>query len=161
MISFKLPDLLKNGVQQRKNSYQDGVIGTTCPIPPGKNFTYIIQVKDQIGSFYYFPSLAFHKAAGAFGAIRVWSRPRIPVPFPSPDGDFWLLAGDWYKTNHYVLRRLLEAGRNIPFPDGVLINGRGWGGNTFTVQPVFSPVRKRGCLGTVWRLTAAIMPKSV
>ncbi|XP_018508079.1 L-ascorbate oxidase homolog [Brassica rapa] len=124
-----------NGVQQRKNSYQDGVIGTTCPIPPGKNFTYIIQVKDQIGSFYYFPSLAFHKAAGAFGAIRVWSRPRIPVPFPSPDGDFWLLAGDWYKTNHYVLRRLLEAGRNVPFPDGVLINGRGWGGNTFTVQP--------------------------
>lgn len=98
----------RNGIQQRKNSYQDGVIGTTCPIPPGKNFTYIIQVKDQIGSFYYFPSLAFHKAAGAFGAIRVWSRPRIPVPFPSPDGDFWLLAGDWYKTNHYVSTLLIS-----------------------------------------------------
>lgn len=94
-------------MQQRKNSWQDGVIGTTCPIPPGKNFTYIIQVKDQIGSFYYFPSLAFHKAAGAFGAIRVWSRPRIPVPFSPPDGDFWLLAGDWYKTNHYVSTLLI------------------------------------------------------
>lgn len=94
-------------MQQRKNSWQDGVVGTTCPIPPGKNFTYVIQVKDQIGSFYYFPSLAFHKAAGAFGAIRVWSRPRIPVPFSPPDGDFWLLAGDWYKTNHYVSTLLI------------------------------------------------------
>ncbi|KAG5091304.1 hypothetical protein JHK82_050082 [Glycine max] len=25
-----------------------------------------------------------HKAAGAFGGIRIWSRPQIPVPFPSP-----------------------------------------------------------------------------
>ncbi|KAJ6399686.1 hypothetical protein OIU77_020273 [Salix suchowensis] len=55
-----------NGIQQRRNSYEDGVFGTTCPIPPGKNFTYILQVKDQIGSFYYFPSLGFHKAAGGF-----------------------------------------------------------------------------------------------
>ncbi|KAL0422958.1 UNVERIFIED_CONTAM: L-ascorbate oxidase [Sesamum latifolium] len=45
-----------NGVQQRKNSFEDGVYGTTCPIPPGKNFTYVMQMKDQIGSFYYFPS---------------------------------------------------------------------------------------------------------
>ena len=40
-----------SGVQQRRNSYQDGVYGTTCPIPPGKNFTYTLQMKDQIGSF--------------------------------------------------------------------------------------------------------------
>ncbi|KAF5729070.1 multi-copper oxidase type 1 family protein [Tripterygium wilfordii] len=124
-----------NGIQQRRNSWQDGVYGTTCPIPPGKNFTYILQVKDQIGSFYYFPSLGFHKAAGAFGAIRLWSRPRIPVPFPNPAGDFTLLVGDWYKTNHYILRRLLDGGHNLPFPDGLLINGRGWNGKTFTVEP--------------------------
>ncbi|GLT52650.1 hypothetical protein SLA2020_259780 [Shorea laevis] len=124
-----------NGIQQRKNSWQDGVYGTTCPIPPGKNFTYVLQVKDQIGSYFYFPSLAFHKAAGAFGSIRIWSRPLIPVPFPPPAGDFTLLTGDWYKTNHYVLRRMLESGHNLPFPDGLLINGRGWNGNTFTVDP--------------------------
>ncbi|GLT83301.1 hypothetical protein SLE2022_015960 [Rubroshorea leprosula] len=124
-----------NGIQQRRNSWQDGVFGTTCPIPPGKNFTYVLQVKDQIGSYFYFPSLAFHKAAGAFGSITIWSRPLIPVPFPPPAGDFTLLAGDWYKTNHYVLRRMLESGHNLPFPDGLLINGRGWNGNTFTVDP--------------------------
>lgn len=92
----------RNGIQQRRNSFEDGVYGTTCPIPPRKNFTYILQVKDQIGSFYYFPSLAFHKAAGGFGGIRILSRPRIPVPFPDPSGDYTVLIGDWYKSNHTV-----------------------------------------------------------
>lgn len=93
---------VRNGIQNRRNSFEDGVYGTTCPIPPGRNFTYILQVKDQIGSFYYFPSLGFHKAAGGFGGIRILSRPRIPVPFPDPAGDYTVLIGDWYKLNHTV-----------------------------------------------------------
>lgn len=97
----------RTGIQQRRNSYEDGVLGTTCPIPPGHNFTYIFQVKDQIGSFYYFPSLDFHKAAGGFGGIRILSRPLIPVPFPQPDGDYTVLIGDWYKANHTVNLGLL------------------------------------------------------
>ncbi|KAL2254922.1 UNVERIFIED_CONTAM: L-ascorbate oxidase [Sesamum indicum] len=124
-----------NGVQQRKNSFEDGVYGTTCPIPPGKNFTYVMQMKDQIGSFYYFPSLAFHKAAGGFGGIRILSRPRIPVPFPEPHGDFTLLIGDWYKTNHNVLKSILDQGKMLAFPDGILINGRGNNSAWFTVEP--------------------------
>ncbi|KAG8368032.1 hypothetical protein BUALT_Bualt15G0003000 [Buddleja alternifolia] len=124
-----------NGVQQRKNSFEDGVYGTTCPIPPGKNFTYIMQMKDQIGSFYYFPSLAFQKAAGGFGGIRILSRPRIPVPFPAPDGDFTVLIGDWYKANHKILETILEQGKMLKFPDGILINGLGSNGAWFTVKP--------------------------
>ncbi|GLT96856.1 hypothetical protein SLE2022_144510 [Rubroshorea leprosula] len=123
-----------NGVQQRKNSYEDGVYGTTCPIPPGKNFTYILQMKDQIGSYFYFPSLAFHKAAGGFGGIRVLSRPLIPVPFADPAGDFTVLIGDWYKIDHKVLKAVLDRGHKLPFPDGILINGRGSNGTYFTVE---------------------------
>ncbi|XWS67676.1 hypothetical protein CRYUN_Cryun04dG0026500 [Craigia yunnanensis] len=123
-----------NGVQQRRNSYEDGVYGTTCPIPPGKNFTYILQVKDQIGSFFYFPSLAFHKAAGGFGGIRILSRPRIPVPFPDPAGDFTVLIGDWFKTEHRQLKAKLDGGHKLPFPDGILINGHGPNGAYFTVE---------------------------
>lgn len=123
-----------SGVQQRRNSYEDGVLGTTCPIPPGKNFTYILQVKDQIGSFYYFPSLAFHKAAGGFGGLRILSRPRIPVPFPDPAGDYTVLIGDWYKSNHTALKDHLDTGKKLPFPDGILINGRGPNGASFNVE---------------------------
>ncbi|CAI8600172.1 unnamed protein product [Vicia faba] len=123
-----------NGIQQRRNSFEDGVFGTTCPIPPGKNFTYILQVKDQIGSFYYFPSLAFHKAAGGFGGIRILSRPRIPVPFPDPSGDYTVLIGDWYKSNHTTLKAHLDNGKKLPIPDGILINGRGPNGLSFNVE---------------------------
>jgi hypothetical protein len=99
-------EINRNGVQQRRNSYQDGVYGTTCPIPPGKNFTYKLQVKDQIGSFFYFPSLAFHKAAGGFGSIKILSRPMIPVPFPDPADDYTFLIGDWYNIDHTVIIQL-------------------------------------------------------
>ncbi|ERN17406.1 hypothetical protein AMTRI_Chr02g215730 [Amborella trichopoda] len=123
-----------NGIQQRRNSWQDGVYGTNCPIPPGGNFTYNLQAKDQIGSYFYFPSLAFHKAAGGFGGIRVLSRPLIPVPFPPPAGDFTVLAGDWFKANHSDLKATLDGGHSLPFPDGILINGRGPNALVFTVD---------------------------
>ncbi|KAI3498835.1 hypothetical protein L1887_34621 [Cichorium endivia] len=123
-----------NGIHQRRNSWQDGVYGTNCPIPPGKNFTYNLQVKDQIGSFFYFPSLDFHRAAGGFGGITISTRPLIPVPFPPPAGDFTILAGDWFNQNHTDLKAILDGGRDLPFPDGLLINGRGSNELTFTVD---------------------------
>ncbi|RHN65054.1 putative laccase [Medicago truncatula] len=77
-----------------------------------------------------------NKAAVAFGSFRIWSRAhiQIPVPFPPSAGDFTILAGDWFKLGHRRLRRVLENGHNLPFPDCLLINGRGWNGNTFTVN---------------------------
>ncbi|KAD4179086.1 hypothetical protein E3N88_27677 [Mikania micrantha] len=133
--SLDEPFLLSwNGIMQRRNSWQDGVFGTNCPIPPGQNFTYNLQVKDQIGSFFYFPSLAFHKAAGGYGGIKIASRSVIPVPFPSPAGDYTILAGDWFKQNHTDLKAILDNGHDLPFPDGILINGRGSNGYTFNVD---------------------------
>lgn len=113
-----------NGIKQRKNSWQDGVLGTNCPIPPNSNFTYKFQTKDQIGTYNYFPSTAFHKAAGGFGAINIYARPRIPIPYPLPVADFTLLIGDWFKTNHKTLQQSLDSGGVLPSPDGMLINGQ-------------------------------------
>ncbi|KAK1357735.1 Plastocyanin-like domain-containing protein [Heracleum sosnowskyi] len=123
-----------NGVEQRRNSWQDGVYGTNCPIPAGQNFTYVLQVKDQIGSFFYFPSLAFHKAAGGYGGIKIASRSVIPVPFSPPADDFTVLVGDWFKQNHTDLKSILDDGNNLPFPDGLLINGRTSNSYTFPMR---------------------------
>lgn len=92
----------RNGIKQRKNSWQDGVLGTNCAIQPNSKYTYKFQTKDQIGSYTYFPSTLLHKDAGGYGGLNVYERPRIPIPFPNPDGDFTLVVGDWYKTNHKV-----------------------------------------------------------
>jgi hypothetical protein len=94
--------ICRDGIQLRKNSWQDGVAGTNCPIQPGQSWTYKFRVKDQIGSYYYFPSLLFQKAAGGFGSIRVNPRRVILSPFAPPAADFVLLIGDWYKTDHKV-----------------------------------------------------------
>ncbi|KAH7668354.1 L-ascorbate oxidase protein [Dioscorea alata] len=114
-----------DGIQHRKNSWQDGVLGTNCPIPPGWNWTYQFQVKDQIGSFFYFPSLKFQRAAGGFGGITVNNRAVISVPFGKPDGDITLFIGDWYTRNHTDLRKTLDDGKGLGMPDGVLMNGKG------------------------------------
>ncbi|GMH25817.1 hypothetical protein Nepgr_027660 [Nepenthes gracilis] len=114
-----------SGIQQRKNSWQDGVSGTNCPIPADWNWTYQFQVKDQIGSFFYFPSLNFHRASGGYGGITINNREVIPLPFDIPDGDITLLISDWYTKSHKGLRKDLEDGNDLGVPDGVLFNGLG------------------------------------
>lgn len=115
----------RQGIQLRKNSWMDGVIGTNCPIPPGSNFTYKFQVKDQIGSYIYYPSTAFHKAAGGFGGLRVNTREFVPVPYDRyPEDDYTVLICDWYTKSHVDLRNMLDSGRSIGRPNGILINGK-------------------------------------
>ncbi|KAI4370678.1 hypothetical protein MLD38_019001 [Melastoma candidum] len=110
-----------NGIQQRLNSWQDGVSGTNCPILPSQNWTYVFQTKDQIGTFFYFPSINFQKAAGGFGPIRVNNRPVISVPFAQPEAEFDLLIGDWYYQSYKSLR--LNSSK-FSVPDAMLMNGK-------------------------------------
>ena len=63
----------------------------------------MFQTKDQIGTFFYFPSINFQKAAGGFGSIRVNNRIVINVPFPKPEAEFDLLIGDWLNTSYKVI----------------------------------------------------------
>ncbi|XP_030550473.2 monocopper oxidase-like protein SKU5 [Rhodamnia argentea] len=115
-----------NGLQQRLNSWEDGVSGTNCPIRPGTNWTYVFQAKDQIGTFFYFPSLNFHKAAGGFGPIRVNNRKVIAIPFPTPEAEYDLLIGDWYNQSYKTIRSSLSDKKNAygGNPDALLMNGK-------------------------------------
>lgn len=97
----------RNGVQQRKTSWQDGVLGTNCPIPPNSQWTYHMQVKDQIGTFSYFPSTGMHRAVGGFGGFNIQARPVIFVPYLKPAAEFTLLISDWWKSDHKVCNLLL------------------------------------------------------
>ncbi|KAF3438896.1 hypothetical protein FNV43_RR17171 [Rhamnella rubrinervis] len=121
-----------NGVKQRKTPWQDGVLGTNCPIPPNTNWTYKFQTKDQIGTFNYFPSTILHRLAGGFGAFNVAQRSVISIPYPIPVGEFTLLIGDWFKTDHKVLQKRLDYGSTLPLPDALLINGLPDGRPVFT-----------------------------
>ncbi|KAE8710347.1 L-ascorbate oxidase-like protein [Hibiscus syriacus] len=84
-----------SGIQQRKISWQDGVLETNYLIVPGTNFTYHFQVKDQIDSYIYYPSTAMHRALVVLVVL-----------------------------SHKELRGFLDRGRPLGRPDGVLINGK-------------------------------------
>ncbi|XP_024978499.1 L-ascorbate oxidase homolog [Cynara cardunculus var. scolymus] len=112
-----------NGIKQRKTSWQDGVLGTNCPIPPKSNWTYHMQVKDQIGTFSYFPSTVMHRAVGGFGAFNILARPVIFVPYLKPAAEFTLLVSDWWTYDHKALQQVLDSGKSFPKPNGLLING--------------------------------------
>ncbi|KAI8564930.1 hypothetical protein RHMOL_Rhmol03G0221500 [Rhododendron molle] len=113
------------GLRMRRAFWQDGVLGTNCPIPPNHSWTYQFQVKDQIGSFFYFPSLNLQRSAGGFGSFIINNLPRVPLPFDTPYGDIVVFIGDWYKQSHKALRGALDNGTDLGIPDGVLINGKG------------------------------------
>lgn len=66
-----------------------------------------------------------HKAVGGFGGLRVNSRLLIPVPYADPADDYTVLIGDWYTKSLSALKNLLESGKSIGRPGGILINGRG------------------------------------
>ncbi|CAN1814737.1 L-ascorbate oxidase homolog [Linum perenne] len=121
-----------NGIKQRRTSWQDGVLGTQCPILPNSNWTYKFQVKDQIGTFNYFPSIGLQRAAGGFGAFNVDQRSVIFKPYPVPVEEFTVLVSDWYKTDYKVLEQKLDQGIPLPLPDGLLINGLPNGKAVFT-----------------------------
>ncbi|CAN1225271.1 L-ascorbate oxidase homolog [Linum grandiflorum] len=112
-----------NGIKQRRTSWQDGVLGTQCPIPPNSNWTYKFQVKDQIGTFNYFPSIGMQRAAGGFGAFNINQRSVISKPYPEPFEEFTVLVSDWYNTDFKILEERLDQGTPLPLADGLLING--------------------------------------
>ncbi|KAK4414261.1 L-ascorbate oxidase [Sesamum alatum] len=126
------------GVQQRKNSWQDGTPGAMCPILPGKNYTYRFQVKDQIGTYFYFPTTALHRASGGIGMIKIHNRNLIPIPFDKPADEYAVLLGDWYNKGHKSLKNILDSGRSIGRPDGIQINGQSNKVGDANAKPLFT-----------------------
>ena len=61
-----------------------------------------MQMKDQIGTYSYFPSTKMHKAAGGFGALIIRARAVIFVPYLKPVEEFNVLISDWWKSDHTV-----------------------------------------------------------
>ncbi|KAK9910030.1 hypothetical protein M0R45_034007 [Rubus argutus] len=117
-----------NGIQQRLNSWQDGVSGTNCPILPGTNWTYVFQLKDQIGTFSYFPSINFLKAGGAlvrFRSIIVQSS-KYRFRNQKPNSIFSLVIG--IKRVTRILGPLSAATKRPAYNstlDKILMNGKG------------------------------------
>ncbi|XLS71747.1 hypothetical protein HN51_028612 [Arachis hypogaea] len=81
------------------------------------------------------------EASSASLLLKCKKRPEDSAPSGSGAGQgFWFLFLLLLRTTSYLLEIgtreaiILWRGHNLPFPDGLIINGRGWNGITFTVH---------------------------
>jgi len=82
---------IRHGLKQRLNCWADGVPSVTqCPIRPGHNLTYRLNVTGQEGTLWWHAHVSCLRAS-LHGAFVV--RPRRAYPFPKPDKEIPIVIG--------------------------------------------------------------------
>ncbi|KAE8684373.1 Ribonuclease H protein [Hibiscus syriacus] len=94
---------------------RDSINGVNELIQPGRNFTYEIELDDEIGTLWWRARSAWAKAT-VHGAFVVLPAAGEEYPFPAPTSDHTIILGEWFR------QELTEAA--VPGqPDAYAING--------------------------------------
>ncbi|KAJ2839596.1 hypothetical protein J3B01_000573 [Coemansia erecta] len=129
-----------HGLFQRNSSYYDGAgMVTECGIPPGSQFTYIIETRNQSGTHWVHSHYGPEAIDGLRAALVI--RDLDPKLLDEYDEDVLLTLEDWgQEPSNAMLERMktTSLGRHPNYPT-VLINGI----NANLSQPIrFSPGRR-------------------
>ncbi|KAJ2828626.1 ferroxidase fet3 [Coemansia erecta] len=112
-----------HGLFQRNSSYYDGpAMVTECGIPPGESFTYVIETRDQVGSFW----VHGHYYMEAIDGLRTALIIRAKTPSDYYDEDILITLEEWEQMPYaeFVDRmQSVPSGKLIPNFPTVLING--------------------------------------
>ncbi|KAL6135067.1 hypothetical protein ACLB2K_067295 [Fragaria x ananassa] len=116
-----------HGVKQPRNPWFDGPeYVTQCPILPGTNFTYQVQLSTEEGTLWWHAHSDWTRAS-VHGAIVVLPALGTTFPFPEPDEEEIIVFGSWYLGNlKEEVDECLDpaTNSNLPIADGYTINGR-------------------------------------
>ena len=129
--------------QYGANSWYDGVIyNGQCPIQPGTNFTYVLDITQPPGTYFWHDHSFAAKADGLQGALIVTPAPGMTEPFPSYDSDQVLfLTDNWHTDANVMAMRLNRAFDSakvtndtgswtwVGNPQSILINEKGFYGD--------------------------------
>ncbi|KAJ2503301.1 ferroxidase fet3 [Coemansia sp. RSA 1972] len=130
-----------HGLFQRNSSYYDGPeLITECGIPPGAQFTYIIETRDQSGTYWVHSHYGMEGIDGFRAALVI--RDQDPKLLDEYDEDMLLTLEDWQQepSNDLLEKLQVTPFENLPtnYPT-VLINGI----NANLSQPIrFTPGRR-------------------
>ncbi|KAJ2122895.1 ferroxidase fet3 [Coemansia sp. RSA 720] len=130
-----------HGLFQRNSSYYDGAgMVTECGIPPGAQFTYIIETRDQTGTYWIHSHYGMEGIDGLRAALVI--RDQDPQLLDEYDEDVLLTLEDWAQAplNSMVdMLKITPLVNLIPNHPSVLINGI----NANLSQPIrFTPGRR-------------------
>ncbi|KAJ2666240.1 ferroxidase fet3 [Coemansia sp. RSA 1199] len=137
----KPASLHTHGLFQRNSTYYDGAgMVTECGIPPGAQFTYIIETRDQSGTYWVHAHYGTEAIDGLRAALII--RDQDPQLLDEYDEDVLLTLEDWgQEPNDDLMERLktLSLEGMPPNHPSVLINGI----NANILQPIrFTPGRR-------------------
>ncbi|XP_039056191.1 laccase-12-like [Hibiscus syriacus] len=97
---------------------EESINGSNDMIQPGRNFTYHIELHNEIGTLWWHATSAWASTT-VHGAFVVLPAPNEGYPFLTPDSDQTIILGEWFK------QELTEANQNIASgqADAYTING--------------------------------------
>ncbi|KAJ2151132.1 ferroxidase fet3 [Coemansia sp. RSA 637] len=130
-----------HGLFQRNSTFYDGVgMATECGIPPGAQFTYIIETRDQCGTFWIHAHYGTEGIDGLRTALIIHDQD--PQLLDEYDEDVLLTLEDWGHEPYDDHIKMLQTIAEVDMPPNhptVLINGI----NANFSQPIrFSPGRR-------------------
>ncbi|GMI90753.1 laccase 14 [Hibiscus trionum] len=95
-----------NSVSIKWEGVEDSISGSNELIQPGRNFTYQIELDDEIGTLWWHATSAWASAT-VHGAFVVLPAANEDYPFPTPDSDKTIIIGEWFR------QELTEANQTI------------------------------------------------
>ncbi|KAJ2251735.1 ferroxidase fet3, partial [Coemansia sp. RSA 454] len=130
-----------HGLFQRNSTFYDGVgMATECGIPPGAQFTYIIETRDQCGTFWVHAHYGTEGIDGLRTALIIHDQD--PQLLDEYDEDVLLTLEDWGHEPYDDHIKMLQTIAEVDMPPNhptVLINGI----NANFSHPIrFSPGRR-------------------
>ncbi|KAL7267787.1 hypothetical protein RUND412_009609 [Rhizina undulata] len=122
-----------HGLLHQETPHMDGVPGvTSCPVPPGRSFTYEFKVTGQYGTYWWHAHFGTTRADGVWGPLIIHSpRERQAVTVDGKEGK-WEKEQIVMVSDHYhdlsaglLMEYLAPDNENAePIPNGGLINGK-------------------------------------
>ncbi|KAJ7260144.1 Cupredoxin [Mycena rebaudengoi] len=114
------------------NAYNEGTpFVTTCPIPPGSSYTYVLPLGSQTGTYWYHSQLSMQYADGLRGPLIIYDRndPQRHLYDVDDENTIWFIADWWHNKTIHMLELYDESDRTgthfIPVADSGLFNARG------------------------------------
>ncbi|TYH18719.1 hypothetical protein ES288_A05G295300v1 [Gossypium darwinii] len=89
---------------------EDPVDGSNELIQPGKNFTYEIELDDEIGTLWWHARSAWAKAT-VHGAFVILPAADEEYPFPTPTSDQIIIFGEWFRQELTEANETIAAGQ--------------------------------------------------
>ncbi|KAJ7559007.1 hypothetical protein O6H91_04G065700 [Diphasiastrum complanatum] len=114
-----------HGIRQWLSPWSDGTAYITqCPIKTGQSFTHDFRVNSHRGTLFWHAHISWLRAT-LYGAIIIYPRKGLPLPFPKPDNEFPVLLGEWWNGDvEQIEMDALRTGGIPNISNAFTINGQ-------------------------------------